>query len=310
MIERGEMVQPRIHIVKAKSFLPYDVEKTDADYDVMFQSIVSAFEYHSKQIKQDSYDASKIGAKVLVVCRGQMDLQQMFETQSFKNYLVSHPKVRIFALSSDFGLRNDSEYYKPPVTNMKKYKFLKRLKGLNPEEECIVFHVDMIGEGIDVPGITGVMPFRNCEMCKFVQNIGRAARLHKEDRKRFYKGEINPSEVNKYIKPYSWIIIPTFLVDSAGFADRFKGIIQKLRTEYGIVKENVLISNVKGIDDDEKIDTENELDKKKKHMRSGILGFEHEFEGMSCLEKIIFDEEVVKEKETVLDELKSLIQKT
>jgi len=308
MMERGEMVQPRIHIVKAKSGNSYDVEKTDADYDAMFRSIISAFEYHSKQIKKDSYDATKIGAKVLVVCRGQQDLKQMFETQAFKNFLVTNPKVHIFALSSEFGMRNDNEYYKPPVTNMKKYKFLKKLKSMGPEEECIVFHVDMIGEGIDVPGITGVMPFRNCEMSKFVQNIGRAARLHKEDRKRFYKGEINPSEVAKYIKPYSWIIIPTFLVDSVGFADRFRSIIQKLRNEYGITKENVLISNVQGMSDEDKIDEDNDLDKKKKHLTSGLMGFEHDIEPMSCLEKIIFEEEVSQAKEKALTELQKIVE--
>jgi superfamily II DNA or RNA helicase len=186
---------------------------------------------------------------------------------------------------------------------MKKYKFLKRLKSMGAEEECIIFHVDMIGEGIDVPGITGVMPFRNCEMSKFVQNIGRAARLHKEDRKKFYKGEIKPSEVTKYIKPYSWIIIPTFLVDSAGFADRFRGIIQKLRTEYGITKENVLIDN---IDNPHRI-PKGEGDKKK-HTKSGITGFEHDFEEMSCLEKIIFDEEVSAAKDKALEELQNIVK--
>jgi len=191
---------------------------------------------------------------------------------------------------------------------MKKYKLLRKLKELKPEEECIVFHVDMIGEGIDVPGITGVMPFRNCEMSKFVQNIGRAARLHTEDRKKFYKGDIKPSEPSKYIKPYSWVIIPTFLVDSEGFADRFRSIIQKLRNEYGITKETVLISNVRGMDDDDKIDIENKLDKHKKHTLSDIDGFDHEFEMLTPVEKVVFNEEVSEKKEQVLAELNNLIK--
>jgi hypothetical protein len=193
-----------------------DIEKTDADYGNLFRSIVEAFHAHSRQLKNESYDNTKIGAKILVVCRGQQDLIEMFKTKEYLLFKAMSPNIHIFALSSEFGMMNDGEWYRPPVNNVKKYKMLKRLKELKNNEEAIIFHVDMIGEGIDVPGITGVMPFRNCEMSKFIQNIGRAARLHGEDRRRFYNGEINPSLVEKYIKPYSWIILPTFLINSEG----------------------------------------------------------------------------------------------
>jgi len=307
MIDAGEMVQPRIHIVKGFGS-KIDAEKTDTDYESLFSSIKSAFLMHSKQVKIDSYDASKIGAKILVVCRGQQDLIEIFKTKGYEDFRVTNPSVHIFALSSEFGLRNDDEYFKPPVTNVKKYKMLQKLKSLKAEEECLVFHVDMIGEGIDVPGITGVMPFRNCEMGKFVQNIGRAARLHSEDRKRFYKGEINPNDLSKYIKPNSWVIIPTFLINSEGFADRFKGIIQELRSEYGIIKEQVLISNDNGLSEEEDIDKVNDIDKKKRHSNSGIEGFEHDIEEKSLLERVIFDEEVGNRKNEIINELSELLK--
>ena len=308
MMERGEMVQPRIHIVKGKG-KRVDVEKTDADYEILFSSIVASFFAHSRQIKADSYAADKIGAKVLVVCRGQQDLMEMFKTGAFLAFRSAYPNVHIFALSSEFGMMNDDGIIQhPPVTNMKKYKMLKKLKELRSEEEAIIFHVDMIGEGIDVPGITGVMPFRNCEMGKFVQNIGRAARLHGEDRKRFYAGEISPCDLKKYIKPYSWVIIPTFLVNSEGFADRFRGIVERLRGEYGITKENVLISNIEGMDVDELIDTVNDTTKNRPWKKSGITEFSHEFEEMSCLERIIFEEEVSVAKEKALEDLRNIIK--
>jgi superfamily II DNA or RNA helicase len=307
MMEKGEMVQPRIHIVKGKG-KRVDVEKTDADYEILFSSITASFFAHSRQIKADSYSADKIGAKVLVVCRGQQDLMEMFKTGEFAAFRLLYPNVHIFALSSEFGMMNDGEMYKPPVTNMKKYKMLKKLKELRSEEEAIIFHVDMIGEGIDVPGITGVMPFRNCEMGKFVQNIGRAARLHGDDRKRFYAGEISPCDLTKYIKPYSWVIIPTFLVNSEGFADRFRGIVERLRGEYGITKENVLISNEHGLTDDELIDTVNDPKKDRPWKTSGITEFSHEFEEMSCIERIIFEEEVSVAKEKALEDLRNIVK--
>lgn len=308
MIEKGEMVTPRIHIIRANNNAKIDVEKVDADYSTLFNSITTAFFAHDKQIKEDSYDNGKIGAKILVVCRGQQDLMEMVKTQSFKDFRILYPDVHVFALSSEFGLLNDDVHFKAPVTNSKKFKFLKKLKELKDSDRCIVFHVDMIGEGIDVPGITGVMPFRNCELSKFVQNIGRAARLHRDDRRRFYAGEITPKETKKYIKPYSWIIIPTFLTNSEGFADRFKGIIGRLRDEYGITKESVLISNDRGLSIDDDIDKDNDVDKNRKHTKSGIDGFVNEFEGMSCLEKIIFDDKTEQRKNEIVGELENLIK--
>jgi superfamily II DNA or RNA helicase len=306
MMDKGEMVKPRIHIVKGHNN-GVDVENVDADYNILFSSIISAFMSHSTQIKADSYAANKIGAKVLVVCRGQQDLIEMFKTTAFKEFKENHPEIHLFALSSEFGMLNDGEWYKPPVTNMKKHKMLSNLKKLPSEEQAIIFHVDMVGEGIDVPGITGVMPFRNCEMSKFVQNIGRAARLHSYDRKRFYNNEISPSDLTKYVKPYSWVIIPDFLVNSNGFADRFRGIINKLRNDYDVTKENVLISNIEGMEQDEDIDVVNELNKKRNHSKSGITDFSHEFEEKTCIEKIIFDMDISEKTDAAINELESLI---
>ena len=300
MIEAGEMLPPYVHIVKANSFQGVDVEKIETDYGVLFQSVVEAYFAHEKKIKSLSFDASKIGAKVLVVCRGQQDLIEMFKTKVFEQFRKDNPDIHVFALSSEFGLY-DGQFYKSPVTHSKKYSFLNKLKGLKAHERCIILHVDMIGEGIDVPGITGVMPFRNCEMNKFVQNVGRSTRLHSEDRERFYRDEISPSDRSKYIKGYCWIIIPTFLDRSLGFADRFRGIIEKLRNEFGYIpSEHTVIDNVNGLSDEAVIATVNSKDKIKKHGKSGLVGFSHDFDNlttMTPLEMVIFQEQAYQEKE-------------
>ena len=201
MIGVGEMVPPRIHTVKAKKGPKFDLAKTDNDFEALAFSIFDAFQEHKKQIKADSCSPDDIGAKVLIVCRGQKELMEMLNpsaevaapvteeakeemTAIFKNKVFEvlrkqHPDLHLFALSSDFGLYNDGEFIKAPVNNAKKNAFLNTIKGLASNEDALIFHVDMVGEGIDVPGITGVMPFRNCELCKFVQNVGRSARLHK-----------------------------------------------------------------------------------------------------------------------------------
>jgi superfamily II DNA or RNA helicase len=312
MIEAAEMVPPHVHVVRAKKGIVVNLNKLDKDYEALFKSIADAFFAHQRKLNEESADPSKLGAKILVVCRGQQDLEEMFETKVFEMFRKQYPSIHLFALSSDFGLYNDGEYDKPPVTYGKKFKFLKKIRTLGPSEKAIIFHVDMIGEGIDVPGITGVMPFRNSELVKFVQNIGRASRLHPEDRKKIYADEIDVSDRTKWIKPRSWVIIPEFLENSEGFSERLREIIHHLRNDYGYIpRQDTFIDNVRGLEEDEPIDTVNEKDKNRPHSDSGLREFEHEFETatekVSLTEKIIFDDGVDQNYEKVSAELEALI---
>lgn len=316
MISVGEMVAPYIHLVKAKKGVTVDLNKLDRDYDALLHSIVDAFLAHKKKVREVSNDPSKIGAKVLVVCRGQQDLIEMFSTKVFDNLNRDYPQIKIYALSSAFGIYSHGLKEKSPVTATKKFKLIKELRGLPSEEDAIIFHVDMIGEGIDVSGITGVMPFRNCELPKFVQNIGRAARLHPEDRARLYacKTQEEAQEFIKnkhlWIKPYSWVIIPQFLLSSDGFDTRFTEIVGHLRDEFGwIPSQHVVIDNGHGLDDDADIDTVNTKSKNRPHSKSGVDAFEHEFEDsqFTILERIVMDTDTYTMKGEIKSQLMTLI---
>ena len=52
-------------------------------------------------------------------------------------------------------------------------KWLKQLQidGSNPNQEMIVIHYDILTEGIDVPGLTGVLFLRNLKKIKVHSNI-------------------------------------------------------------------------------------------------------------------------------------------
>lgn len=306
MIERGEMVEPHIHIVRSNDIV--DSSKIETDYSAKFQSIISAFRAHELQLKKYSYDASAIGPKVLVVCQGQQDLQEFFKLPDLVEFQENNPDVHLYALSSNFGMYFDKVHDQGNVSNVKKFRMIKSLKGLKSSEKAIILHVDMIGEGIDVSGITGVMPFRNCNMSKFIQNVGRAARLHPYDRSRFYSGEISVGD-ERWIKPFSWIIIPSFVEMGEGFLDRFKDIVHEMRATYGFIPtEHVLIDNVNGIDDDDDIDVVNEKRKKKHHGKSGLEGFEHEFEvegvdEIDSVEAWIEEQRTSKEASELMDDI-------
>lgn len=308
LIDQGEMIPPFVHVVKAKDGAKVDLNKLDRDYDALFTSIKDAFFAHQAKIRELSFDASELGAKVLVVCRGQQDLMEMFNVDIFKKFREEYPDIHIFALSSDFGLYNDGIYFNPPVTYMKKFEFLRKVKSLPSSDKAIIFHVDMIGEGIDIPGITGVMPFRNCELSKFVQNIGRSSRLHKTDRRKLYSGEISVNDRTKWVKPYSWVIIPTFLLNSEDFYVRFKEIVKTLREDYGYIpQQHTVIDNVHGLSEDEEIDRVNEKKKHRPHTKSGLKEFEHEFDEISLIEQFLFENDVDIRSEEIAKEFEALI---
>lgn len=308
MIEVGEMIPPHVHIVRTRKGVLVDLNKLERDYNALTLSVKDAFFAHQKKIRECSFKPGEIGAKVLVVCRGQQDLQEMFKCHVFETFKKENPNIHIYALSSDFGIYNDGIFEKPPVTSVKKGALLRAIKKLKANEQAIIFHVDMVGEGIDVPGITGVMPFRNCELCKFVQNIGRASRLHPEDRKRVYANEITPSDRSKWIKPYSWVIVPTFLENSENFASRFIDIIRELRENYGYIpRQDTFIDNVNGLDEDEPIDTVNDKTKNSPSAKSGLDEFDHDFEQLSLAEQILASDEFCQTYKKVSEELDALI---
>ena len=261
LIMAGEMVAPALHIVRSSNRL-----SLDDDFEMMFESIAEAFFAHERKIKALSYSASDIGAKILIVCRDQMALQEMFKTKAFEQFRLNNDDVNVFALSSDFGIYDNGKYEQKQVTNIKKHHLLKDMKAMGNNAKALIFHVDMIGEGIDVPGITGTMPFRNCELVKFLQNLGRGTRLHPLDRKRFYAGEIEAlsgsvhvnMDTCKWIKPFTWVIIPSYMVDTDGMESRFTNMIKQLRSEYGFIpQQHTVIDYQKGLSPEDDIDVVN-----------------------------------------------------
>jgi hypothetical protein len=85
-----------------------------------------------------------------------------------------------------------------------------------------------------------------------------------------------------------------------------------LRNDYGYIpRQDTFIDNVRGLEEDEKIEAVNEKDKNRPHSDSGLDEFEHEFETatekVSLTEKIIFDDGVDQNYEKSSAELEALI---
>jgi superfamily II DNA or RNA helicase len=217
-IDMGKMVRPRMHFV----IPPVGTTYTKDDFESSLGKIISeAFAQHNYAIGQFSK------AKMLVSVKGVGDIQKFFDSREYKGLIRTG--VKIYAVASDDKIGNNINGEK-----VSRREFLNRLKedGKNPMAEIIILHYDILAEGIDVPGITGIMPLRTLGKAKFLQTFGRAARLDIEDRERITKGEITPDQLDEMNKPYSWVIVPTIIHEDADSKEHIGGLITELR-DYG-----------------------------------------------------------------------------
>ena len=217
-IDMGKMVRPRMHFV----IPPVGTTYTKDDFESSLGKIISeAFAQHNYAIGQFSK------AKMLVSVKGVGDIQKFFDSREYKGLIRTG--VKIYAVASDDKIGNNINGEK-----VSRREFLNRLKedGKNPMTEIIILHYDILAEGIDVPGITGIMPLRTLGKAKFLQTFGRAARLDIEDRERITKGEITPEQLDEMNKPYSWVIVPTIIHEDADSKEHIGGLITELR-DYG-----------------------------------------------------------------------------
>jgi superfamily II DNA or RNA helicase len=221
MLARGEICCPRIHTIDSKS----GTDETNIDnLTMLVKNILEGFETHRKYLKDYSNNPDLISPTLLVSCAGIEEMMRIYNHPTFKSY-VNNNHVKALSISSDGCFFN--------YDKCSKQNFLTHLNNIKDTEESIIFNVDMLTEGIDLPSITGVMPLRNLGATKLIQLLGRCLRLHKLDRKALYSKEFPPEQRNNYIKPYGHLIIPrhlTSLNEHKAMLNKVKEIINEYKT--------------------------------------------------------------------------------
>ena len=223
-IDLGKMVRPRMHFVIS----PISYSKDD------FQT--SLGKIISDSFDQHNFAIGRSRPKMLVSCKGVGDIKRFFESKEYKELVGTG--VIIYAVASDESIGNNINGDK--VTRS---EFLNRLKkdGLDRTKELIILHYDILAEGIDVPGITGIMPLRTLSKSKFLQTFGRSARLHPDDRLGIETNMIKPTDLDKMVKPYAWVIIPTIVHEDVDSKEHIGNLITELR-DYGFKPHEDIIS--------------------------------------------------------------------
>ena len=154
LIQLGLIVPPRLHIMYG--------ETRDED-----RSIVSEVIEIAKA--QDEITRPELGfSKILFAMKGTEDVKSIED--NIAKVKKEFPNHDVFTITSKNGARID---------NIKVDRELVFLPALTTSKNCLIFHYDILSEGIDVDGITGVALMRNMGLSKLLQTIGRAVRVYK-----------------------------------------------------------------------------------------------------------------------------------
>ena len=176
-------------------------------------------------------------------------------------------EITVFAVSSAHGSNIDNQF-------ADRNTFLKKLK--SHTGKAIVLHINILTEGIDVPDITGVMFIRNMGLTRFLQSLGRATRVLKEDIGKATDDFENNCTAWK--KPYAWAIVAERSGDNEGKTADLRQMVEDMRAAGFAPTEEVVIA----IDRAKKIKEEfnpcNEKDKKIVSTFRDLFDIQHSIE--------------------------------
>lgn len=275
MIVRGEIVRPRMHLVDV------NIDDIEDEIDIDVNAILESFTEHKMHCK--------VAPKLLVVCKGSEHLNKIANHPKIKQLLESSPNLTLFDITSA---------YNPRINGVKvsRKEFLNRLQSLKDYEEAIILHVRILTEGIDVPGITGVMIMNNLKMSAFLQTLGRATRLHSRDRKRLYDGTMLSDELNRFTKPYAYIIIPIYGELGDDIKANFIEMITALRSFDFSPSEDIVIKQKRGKALPVSLENLNELDTIETTYKNAIYDVLHEVEETEKANELILENFKLEEK--------------
>lgn len=262
-IERGKMVRPRFHFLFSKG-ATYTIDDFETSIGVIIQ----------ESFLQHSYVLKDIQPKILVSVKGVADIKRFKESREYSRMIRNG--TDIYCVASDDSIGNDIN-----GTKVTRQDFLKRLKedGRNRSKRLIVLHYDILAEGIDVSGFTGILPFRSLGKAKFLQTYGRAARLDYIDRERLEKGEMKPNDLNEFMKPYAWIIVPAIIHENEDNKEHFGKLVAEMRS-YGFqpAEDIVLTDDTNGLQKSEEMEALNQIKKKSPKIGEYIQQVQSQYE--------------------------------
>ena len=206
LVKRKILTEPRLHLMYGKK------KKVNLD------SLVAEAEHISTE--QREMVNSKLPSKTLFACKKARNVETIIDHMNkLKNAVPDHT---IFTIISN-------PKYRAMVDGMRvsRNEFMKQL------DQCtgnaIIFHYDILSEGIDIDGITGVAILRNMGQAKMLQTIGRCLR---------------PFKASPKLKKHSHVSVPIIDEDVQNSNEVRNVIKQMLLGGHEINVEHVKISDI------------------------------------------------------------------
>ena len=224
LIDRKILVVPKLHLLVGNSdHRNPDIVGIDDDdkEDAIARHLVNLVGHIAKE--QRKLVDSDLPAKTLFTCKRAKDVRIIVGERNLKKLKETVPDHAVFTISSDTGAKVDGR-------SVARAEFLKQLR--EHKGDALIFHHDILAEGIDVDGITGVAMLRKTRHAKTLQTIGRCLRPFKE----------NPS-----LKPHAYISVPV-IDGNAYYSDSLEDVVTQMLT--GGLEVNVEQIEVKNIDPD------------------------------------------------------------
>ena len=193
LVDQNILAEPRLVLVVGKTEATYQKSNKTRGKKIQEEDVIARYLIdlagHIAENQREKVNDS-MPAKTLFACKSAEHIRIILGEENLQNLMTRVKKIdsnrghTIFTISSRTGAKIDGK-------KVKRGTFLKTLG--EHQKNALVFHHDILSEGIDIDGITGVAMLRNMNHAKKIQTIGRALRPYKK----------NPS-----LKPYAYISVP------------------------------------------------------------------------------------------------------
>ena len=225
LIEKGYIVAPRLHIMSAN--------RPD-DKCTVIDEVLRIAE------KQSELSSEMPVTKILYAMKGTDDVAKVVDRMD--DIKKAMPEFKVFTILSNakYGAMVDGK-------KMPRGDFFKVLR---ETDQALIFHYDILSEGIDVDGITGVSLMRNMTHAKLLQTIGRAVRIYK---------------ANPAAKKQAWVSVMTVNGndESSAHLERVVRLIRDGGFEVNVEEVEFTDAEGFGISDEEDLDDVVSADAKK-----------------------------------------------
>ena len=237
LIKKNYLVSPKLHIMTA-------IRKSSQDILTGVTKEMNSFiseSIHIAKIQDKETRKTMPFSKILFACEGTDDVKTV--TQRIVELNKEFPTHRIFTIVSnkDYGCMING-------VKLSRDDFMFELK---KDTNALIFHYDILSEGIDVDGITGVVIMRTMGKSKLLQTIGRSIRVY---------------QPNPKLKREALISVPVINYDDRTKAIVKDTVIAMREGGYEVDVDDIVYNDERciGINLEEELDVQYDLSRRKK----------------------------------------------